>query len=77
MNSETSSGLTTEVVGRISESDLRLLQRVQQLVEQARISQALLHAHLIEEYKLTGTRSVRSDGSICEMASEDAIRISA
>lgn len=53
-------------VGEISPGDLRLLQRVQQLVEQANISQNLLQFHFTEEYRLTPTREIRLDGGIWE-----------
>lgn len=53
-------------VGEISAGDLRLLQRVHQLVEQANISQSLLQLHFTEEYKLTPVREIRPDGGIWE-----------
>jgi hypothetical protein len=53
-------------VGEITPGDLRLLQRVQQLIEQANISQNLLQFHFTEEYRLTPTREIRLDGGIWE-----------
>jgi hypothetical protein len=57
-------------VGEITPGDLRLLQRVQQLVEQANVSQNLLQFHFTEEYRLTPTREIRLDGGIWEAIPE-------
>ena len=60
-------------VGEINAGDLRLLQRVQQLVQQALTAQALIQAHFTGEYQLNPTRSIRADGGIWESLSAEAV----
>jgi hypothetical protein len=58
-------------VGKVSDSDRRLMDRVKELVVQARITEGLLQAHFAAEYDLTPSRSILADGTIWEEASED------
>lgn len=58
-------------VGKVSDSDRRLMDRVRDLVVQARISEGLLQAHFAAEYDLTSSRSILADGTIWEEVSED------
>ena len=51
------------------------LQRVQQLIEQANISQAPLQVHFTEMYKLSPAREIRPDGGIWEIVSEVDSRV--
>lgn len=58
-------------IDKISDSDRRLMQRVKQLVMQARISEGLLQAHFAAEYDLSDSRYVLEDGTIREQMRED------
>jgi len=55
-------------VGTISDTDRHLMDRVHQIVVQAKISAAFLQMHLTEEYQLSPTRTIGPDGRIWETA---------
>lgn len=57
-------------VGSLSDSDRRLMERVRDLVVQARVSEGLLHAHFAAEYGLNDSKTVLADGSIWEQLPE-------
>ena len=67
-NGDTAMPENAKQAGTISDSDRRLMERVHQLVMQAKISEALLQAHFAEEYKLNPARSIALDGTIWESA---------
>lgn len=56
----------TRKLGDVSSSDLHLIQRVTKLIEEARVAQEMLQAHLAAEYGLEQGQAITFAGEIVE-----------